>query len=113
MEKTIKIVVAGPRGRMGQEAVKLVNDTENFELVAVLDRKNNGGNLADLAGFNGIDAPIYTDIADCLQNVDADVLVDLTIPETGYIHTKTALQYGVRPVVGTTGFSQEQLNELQ
>src|SRR5699024_5460533 len=67
----------------------------------------------DLAGFNGIDAPIYTDIADCLQNVDADVLVDLTIPETGYIHTKTALQYGVRPVVGTTGFSQEQLNELQ
>ena len=52
MEKTIKIVVAGPRGRMGQEAVKLVNDTENFELVAVLDRKNNGGNLADLAGFN-------------------------------------------------------------
>lgn len=113
MEKTIKIVVAGPRGRMGREAVKLVSETASFELVAVLDRKNNGGNIANLAGFNGMDAPIYTDIEDCLQNVDADVLVDLTIPETGYLHTKTALQYGVRPVVGTTGFTPEQLEELQ
>ncbi len=32
---TIKIIIAGPRGRMGSEAVKLVSKTDHFELIAV------------------------------------------------------------------------------
>jgi 4-hydroxy-tetrahydrodipicolinate reductase len=108
----IKIVVAGPRGRMGQEAVSLVHNTEHFELVGVLDRKNNGGNLSDLDGFNGISAPIYSDIEECLHELRPDVLIDLTTPEVGMKHAVTALKSGVRPVVGTTGFSKEDLEEL-
>lgn len=38
----VKVIVAGPRGRMGNEAVKLVHRTEGFELAAVIDRKHNG-----------------------------------------------------------------------
>ncbi|MEK3886046.1 4-hydroxy-tetrahydrodipicolinate reductase [Bacillus sp. FSL K6-3431] len=112
MTNIIKIVVAGPRGRMGKEAVKLVQDTANFELVAVLDRKNDGMRLNDLEGFAGSDAPIYSNVVECFQQVEADVLIDLTIPETGYLHTKTALLHGVRPVVGTTGFTKEEIKEL-
>lgn len=111
MEKLINIVVAGPRGRMGQEAVKLVNDTPNFQLVAVIDRKNDGMMLSEIAGYSN-NVPIYSDIDQCLSEVEADVLIDLTIPETGYRHAKTALQHRVRPVVGTTGFTKEQLEEL-
>jgi 4-hydroxy-tetrahydrodipicolinate reductase len=111
--ETIKIVVAGPRGRMGREAVHLVGRTENFELAAVLDHKNDGKNLSELDGFHGYDAPVYTNIEKCLQETNADVLIDLTTPEVGYYHTKTALEYGVRPVVGTTGFTKEQLKELK
>ncbi|MGM9923135.1 MAG: 4-hydroxy-tetrahydrodipicolinate reductase [Bacillus sp. (in: firmicutes)] len=110
---TVKIVVAGPRGRMGREAVRLVQETESFELAAVIDRKNDGGKLQDVDGFNGISAPIYSDIAKCFQEVKADVLVDLTTPEVGMHHTVTALKHGVRPVVGTTGFSKEDLKELE
>ncbi len=112
MNNPIKIVVAGPRGRMGKEAVQLVHNTPQFELVAVLDRKNDGMMLSQLDGFSNMDVPIYSDVEACFQNVKADVLIDLTIPETGYIHTKTALLHGVRPVVGTTGFTKEQLDEL-
>lgn len=111
--ETVKIVIAGPRGRMGKEAVLMVNETKHFELVAVIDRKNNGGNLSEVDGFSGISAPIYSDIKECLQSVQADVLVDLTTPEVGMHHTVTALQHGVRPVVGTTGFSQDDLAELE
>lgn len=109
----INIVVAGPRGRMGREAVRLVEDTPNFELVAVIDRKNGGMNLSEIDGFTQIDAPIYSNIEECFQNIEADVLIDLTVPETGYIHTKTALLHGVRPVVGTTGFTKEEIQELK
>ncbi|MBS4176581.1 4-hydroxy-tetrahydrodipicolinate reductase [Lederbergia citrea] len=113
MANPIKIIVAGPRGRMGKEAVMLVNNTPEFELVAVIDRRNNGVMLSDLDGFSNMNVRIYSDVEECFQNVEADVLIDLTIPETGYIHTKTALSYGVRPVVGTTGFTKEELEELK
>lgn len=112
MEK-INIIIAGPRGRMGREAVKLVNSTENFELLAVVDHKFDGMRLSDLEGFSQIDVPIFTDFEKCLQNHPADVLLDLTTPEFGMYHSTTALKYNVRPVVGTTGFSKENLEELE
>ncbi|EDL63387.1 4-hydroxy-tetrahydrodipicolinate reductase [Bacillus sp. SG-1] len=108
----IKVTIAGPRGRMGSEAVKMVQETEDFILISALDHKNNGKRLSDLDGFTGADIPVYSDINECLQADTPDVLIDLTTPETGYLHTKTALEHGVRPVVGTTGFSSEQLEEL-
>lgn len=111
MEK-IKIVIAGPRGRMGKEAVKLVNETEHFQLMAVIDHKNNGLNLSDLEGFSGIAAPIYSNLEECFINNQVDVLIDLTTPEVGMYHARTALNYGIRPVVGTTGFTKEELQEL-
>ncbi|HYK71947.1 MAG TPA: 4-hydroxy-tetrahydrodipicolinate reductase [Pseudoneobacillus sp.] len=109
----IKIVVAGPRGRMGKEAVKMVSETSHFDLIAVIDHKNNGMRLSEIDGFNGIDVPIYSNLELCFQNHQADVLIDLTTPEVGMYHARTALNYGIRPVVGTTGFSKEDLQELQ
>lgn len=38
MEK-ITIILAGPRGKMGMEALKLIKETEHFELAAAIDRK--------------------------------------------------------------------------
>ncbi|XJZ26028.1 4-hydroxy-tetrahydrodipicolinate reductase [Bacillota bacterium Lsc_1132] len=110
---SIKIIIAGPRGRMGREAVKLAAATENFELLAVIDHKYDGMLLSEFDGFSQIDVPIYTDIEKCLQETKADVLIDLTTPEVGMYHAKTSLTYGVRPVVGTTGFTKEDLRELE
>ncbi|MFE8695681.1 4-hydroxy-tetrahydrodipicolinate reductase [Cytobacillus sp. FJAT-53684] len=112
MEK-VNIVIAGPRGRMGREAVKLVHETENYHLAAVVDRKNDGGLLSDFDGFLGLDVPVYSNIEECFQKTDANILIDLTTPAVGMFHTKTALTYGVRPVVGTTGFTKEDLKELE
>ncbi|EWG10863.1 4-hydroxy-tetrahydrodipicolinate reductase [Cytobacillus firmus] len=110
----VKVIIAGPRGRMGSEAVQLVNRTENYELAAVIDHKNGGGFLSDFEGFSQFgQVPVYTDLALAFQELSPDVLIDLTTPEVGMFHTKTALEYGVRPVVGTTGFSKENLKELE
>lgn len=111
--KQIKIVVAGPRGRMGKEAVQLVTAAAHFELSAVIDNKNDGKMLGEIDGFTGINVPVYENLGQCLKEVTPDVLIDLTTPETGMYHTKIALQYGVRPVVGTSGFSKDDLAELE
>ncbi|MCP8616681.1 4-hydroxy-tetrahydrodipicolinate reductase [Salirhabdus salicampi] len=109
----VKIIVAGPRGKMGTEALKLMEETEHFQLVACIDRKHNGEYIKDINGLPELEAKIYTDAEEALQSEDADVLVDLTTPETGFLHAKLALEHNVRPVVGTTGFTAEQLAELE
>ncbi|WP_316569804.1 4-hydroxy-tetrahydrodipicolinate reductase [Neobacillus sp. YIM B06451] len=111
--ENIRMVIAGPRGRMGSEAVKLAAETNGFELVAVLDRKNDGRKLGEIGHFPLPEVPVYSDIEECLQSVKADVLVDLTVPEAGMHHARTALVHNVRPVIGTTGFSTEDLEELK
>lgn len=111
----INVIIAGPRGKMGRAAVQMVQETEQFQLVAVLDRKNGGKRLKDLDGFGSIEleVPVYEDHEQCFSTVRADVLIDLTTPEVGRIHTLSALSYGIRPVVGTTGFSDEDLEEIR
>ncbi|MBM7569845.1 4-hydroxy-tetrahydrodipicolinate reductase [Aquibacillus albus] len=108
----IKVVVAGPRGKMGSEALRMIEKEEELELVACIDRNYDGFKVQDIEGLPPFEALVYSDINECFQSIDADVLVDLTTPEVGYQHTKTAIQYGIRPVVGTTGFTKEQLDEL-
>lgn len=109
----IKVIIAGPRGKMGFEAVKLAESEEDLELVACIDRKYDGVKLKDLDGMPDLDIPIYEDPQECLDEIDADVLIDLTSPEVGYKHTRLSIEYGVRPVVGTTGFTDGQLEELK
>ncbi|WP_042223607.1 4-hydroxy-tetrahydrodipicolinate reductase [Oceanobacillus manasiensis] len=108
-----KIIIAGPRGKMGSEAVKLVQSQDDMQLVACIDRKNNGKRLKDVDGLPALDVPIFEDAQECFGQVDADILIELTIPEQGYRHTKAAMEHGIRPVVGTTGFTEEQIDELK
>ncbi|GAB4073594.1 dihydrodipicolinate reductase [Barrientosiimonas marina] len=110
---SINIVIAGPRGKMGSEAVQMVSRNKTFELAACIDRKNNGQTLNDLDGAPDLDVPIFDDPEQCFQKVDADVLIDLTVPGTGFEHTKAALLQGIRPVVGTSGFTNDQITELE
>lgn len=112
-EMAINIILAGPRGRMGSEAVKMVMNEPEFKLVACIDRKHDGALLKEIEGQPDLAVPIYSDIRKCFEEIEADVLIDLTVPETGYLHTKTAIEFNIRPVVGTTGFTEEQIEELK
>ena len=41
-----------------------------------------------------------------------DVWIDFTIPKVAYEHTRFALEHGLAPVVGTTGFTTEEITDL-
>lgn len=110
---TIRVAIAGARGKMGMEAVHTVMKNEAMTLVAALDYKDVGETLAATKLFpSDYNVPVFTDMATLVDATKPDVLVDLTNPEAVYGHTKEALQLGVRPVVGTTGFTDAQLEEL-
>ena len=110
---TIRVSIAGARGKMGIEAVHTVMKKQGMELVSVLDYKEVGKTLADVDGFPAnYEVPIYTDFQQLVDETNPDVLIDLTNPHAVYKHTKQALERNVRPVIGTTGFTDEQLEEL-
>ena len=108
----IKIIIAGPRGKMGSEAIEMIKNEPNFELVACIDRKNNGKNLHDISHTHQLDVPVFESVEECFEQVPAHVFLDLTIPDIGFEHTKIALQHQVRTVIGTSGFSNDQISEL-
>src|SRR5690625_7520148 len=110
---SIKIIIAGPRGKMGSEALKMVSDEANFQLVACIDRRNNGMSVKDIDVLPNMDIPLYDNPEACFQEVESDVFVYLTIPEVGFEHTKIAFQNEIRPVVGTTGFTKDEIRELK
>ncbi|RLL48224.1 4-hydroxy-tetrahydrodipicolinate reductase [Oceanobacillus piezotolerans] len=109
----INIIIAGPRGKMGKAAINMICGEDTFRLVACIDRINNGKTLKEIDGLPNLDIPIYDDAEVCFQSTNADVFVDLTIPEVGFLHTKAAIKQGIRPVVGTSGFTSEQIAELK
>ncbi|WP_107841513.1 4-hydroxy-tetrahydrodipicolinate reductase [Metasolibacillus meyeri] len=109
----IKVAIAGARGKMGIAAVQTMMKRNGLELVAALDYKEVGATLGELELFpSDYQVPIFTSFEELVAQTKPDVLIDLTNPQSVYEHTKQALLHKVRPVIGTTGFTDEQLDEL-
>tara|TARA_Y100001968_G_scaffold330842_1_gene383752 strand:- start:4299 stop:5195 length:897 start_codon:yes stop_codon:yes gene_type:complete len=120
----IPVLVAGALGRMGSEVIKVINSSNDYELVGAIDNKKEkeGQDIGSLIGLEPLNVFLSSDFEGSLcaasQNVPKDgknngaVLVDFTHPKVAYKHTRTAIAYGVHPVIGTTGITTEQLDDL-
>lgn len=106
----IKVLIAGFTGAMGQKAVAMINDLPDFQIVA---------GLAPHADQNAPEkyqlddqVQIFNDLVQIPDQI-ADVWLDFTVPTAVYENVKFALNHGMRPIVGTTGLTDDQENELQ
>ncbi|WP_027417517.1 4-hydroxy-tetrahydrodipicolinate reductase [Aneurinibacillus terranovensis] len=109
----IRVAVAGPRGRMGSEAVKMILRDETLQLVCGIDPKYNGEDVGTVLGIGPADAVLVPDIRQALDHYKPDVLVDFTTPLVVKQNMIAAIKKEVRPVVGTTGLSPEDIAELE
>lgn len=112
MSNQIKVAVAGAAGRMGKEVVKLVLEDADLQLVAAVNRSQEGTDAGTLVGLPACGIKVTSDLELALVETKPDVLVDFTMPKFAYPNTRLAVSHGVRPVVGTTGFTPEQIEEL-
>ena len=101
---SIRVIIAGFKGKMGQAACQMVLADPDLDLVAVLDP------FESESEWQGI--PVFKDKAD-LASFEADVWVDFTTPAVAYENTRFALENGFAPVVGTTGFTSQEIEELK
>ena len=107
----IRVAVSGACGRMGKEVVKLVLQADHLELAAAIDSKG-GQDAGTLVGLGECGVLVRDDLEQALLESNAQVVVDFTTPHSVMNNVRTAIACGVRPVVGTTGFTPDNIKEL-
>jgi 4-hydroxy-tetrahydrodipicolinate reductase len=112
LSERIKIAVAGASGRMGREVIRMVLEDDQLQLVAAIARSAGPVDAGSLVGKPGIGIMVVSDLSAALDAARPDVLVDFTSPKSAMPNTETAIAHGVRPIMGTTGFTPEQITEL-
>lgn len=109
----IHVAIAGARGRMGSEAVKAITGAQDMKVVAIYDYKYDGLHLHnENIREDGQGIPIFTNFEQLAKETKPQVLVDLTVPQTVYANMELAIEHGIRPVVGTSGLTNEELEQL-
>jgi 4-hydroxy-tetrahydrodipicolinate reductase len=98
--------VFGAAGRMGATVCRAVADDPELELAAAVDPGAAGEKVRAVLG---LDSPL--EIAGRAEHLDElpDVMVDFTHLEAGRQNVAWCAERGVHAVVGTTGFSEEDL----
>jgi 4-hydroxy-tetrahydrodipicolinate reductase len=88
----VNVIVNGAFGKMGQEAAKAISAATDLDLVASLGRGD--------------------DLAAEIARLKADVVLDLTTPGAVFDNAVVIINAGARPVIGTTGLSEQEISQL-
>ncbi len=110
----VGVIVCGAAGRMGSTVVRLIHEGSTTRLVGAVEAAGNlqiNQDAGEVAGVGKIGVPIAAQIGPLLKG--GVVVIEFTTPEATLEHVKLASQKNVSIVIGTTGFSQEQLAEIK
>lgn len=109
----VRVAVSGCLGRMGSRVARFVISDPDLELVSALEREdhpNIGEDVGELLGGGRIGIKVTGDVRGAVSI--ADILVEFTNPEATMEHLKVVRDMGKKMVIGTTGFSEEQIKQV-
>ena len=110
---TTRIAVTGAAGRMGKMLIEAVSLSEHAVLAAAIERPEStlvGSDAGELAGVGANGVKITGDLVSVID--DFDVLIDFTAPVATLANAQLCAQNQKGIVVGTTGFSAEEEQQL-
>lgn len=108
-----KVVIAGTSGRMGAALLEGVLADDALLLHAAIDRSGSALIGKDAGAQFGFDTgvAVTSDLTAALNG--ADVLIDFTRPEAAMQYLDACQQTGVKLVIGTTGFTEEEKAKIE
>ncbi len=104
----------GAAGRMGKILIEAVGQAEGAELTAAVDRPDSsliGADAGELAAQGKIGVTLAGDLNAVLDQFD--VLIDFTHPSVTLKNLEICRRAGKAMVIGTTGFSPEERQQLE
>jgi 4-hydroxy-tetrahydrodipicolinate reductase len=113
----VKVAISGVMGRMGRTIAKLGYEDKDVEIVAGIenpDCAHSHDTVGELINVDNLKAPITADLTDVIDLFD--VLIEFSnSPEAVLSHARllAADKNKKGMVIGTTGLSEEDINELK
>jgi 4-hydroxy-tetrahydrodipicolinate reductase len=110
---TANIIVGGAAGRMGMRIVALLGEAPGLRLAAALEAASHpslGRDAGEVAGAGRLGIPISGDPKAAISQ--DRMLVEFSVPEASLEHLRLIAAAGGRAVIGTTGFSAAQREEI-
>ena len=101
--KKINLAVTGCMGRMGRQIIKSVKLDKEFKLVSLTEFKKINKKI------NGIEVSLNNEKV--FKNIN--VIIDFTVPKCTLEVLKIASKLKKRVIIGTTGFSKKEENEIK
>jgi 4-hydroxy-tetrahydrodipicolinate reductase len=110
----VKVIVAGAAGRMGCRLVALIKESTSLALAGAVEHKGHhalGDDAGEMAGSGRLGVLLTDDLTSLLER--GEVVVDFSSPEATLSHLRLAAQHRRAMVIGTTGFSASELEEVR
>jgi len=112
----IKVCLSG-LGRTGKEIAKVLLEQKDITIVAAIcspKSEKRGKDLGDIIGVEKTDILVESSkhLEEVILKTKPDVLVDFTNPEASIENVRIASRSKTNCVVGTTGFTPDQINNL-
>ncbi|HEY3275752.1 MAG TPA: 4-hydroxy-tetrahydrodipicolinate reductase [Syntrophorhabdaceae bacterium] len=107
----VKVIVTGAAGKVGSAILRLALADKDVEVTGVLETKGHPLVGKPVEGAVKSSPPVADDLA--AMTPWCDVIIDFTGPEASLAHFRLAAAKGKAIVIGTTGFSDEALREME
>lgn len=109
---SIRVLVTGAYGKMGREVLRAVHQDAELTLVGAVDVQG-GDDIGDLIGVEKTGIVVGNSLRQVIEQTKPQVFIDFTRPEAVMNNVRMAIALGVSPVVGTTGFSAADIDEVR
>ena len=109
----IKIAVAGAAGRMGSRISALSKEYGELQLAGAFEKKGHkdiGKDIGTVVGIGETGVILVDSLEPIIDNID--LIVSFTTVEATKEHLRLASSKGKAVVIGTTGFSKDDLKEV-
>ncbi|MDD5724419.1 MAG: 4-hydroxy-tetrahydrodipicolinate reductase [Syntrophales bacterium] len=109
----IKVIVAGAAGRMGGRIVTLIHGDDRMELVGAVDREGHhlvGSDVGSYLGLGETGVVLGDDLTKCIQL--GDVVIDFSSHAASVEHLRLAAEYNKAIVIGSTGLTQDEMEQV-
>ncbi|MEW6214373.1 MAG: 4-hydroxy-tetrahydrodipicolinate reductase [Nitrospirota bacterium] len=108
-----KIAVAGAAGRMGSRITALSREYEELQLAGAFEKKGHkdiGKDVGTVVGIGETGVILVDSLESIIDNVD--LIISFTTVEATKEHLRLASSNGKAMVIGTTGFTKDDLKEV-
>ena len=115
MSARIKVAIGGINGRLGRASAKVLLSSGEFELVGAFGKEGApyvGTDIGQLLGGPSTGSVVSANFDSMISQVKPDVILENSVSEQSVKIAKKALELGIRPVVGTSGIAEADLESI-